>query len=72
VKFLLKAKTERKVLMRSRFITTEIIEKFRLYLLDEEKSDNTIEKYLLDVLLLQIFARALQLQKKLSLHIKKS
>lgn len=58
--------------MRSRFITTEIIEKFRLYLLDEEKSNNTIEKYLRDVTALANFAKALQLQKKLSLRIKKS
>ena len=35
--------------MQSRIITNEIIENFRLYLYEEEKSDNTIEKYMRDI-----------------------
>ena len=50
--------------MRSRFITTEIIEKFRLYLLDEEKSNNTIEKYLRDVTALANFCQSTAITKE--------
>ena len=35
--------------MQSRIITNELIENFRLYLYEEEKSDNTIEKYMRDI-----------------------
>ena len=35
--------------MQSRIITNELIENFRLYLYKEEKSDNTIEKYMRDI-----------------------
>ena len=35
--------------MQPRIITNELIENFRLYLYEEEKSDNTIEKYMRDI-----------------------
>ena len=56
--------------MRSRFITTEIIEKFRLYLLDEEKSDNTIEKYLRDVTALANFCQSTAITKEVIIAYK--
>lgn len=56
--------------MRSRFITTEIIEKFRLYLLDEEKSDNTIEKYLRDVTALANFCKSTAITKEVVIAYK--
>ena len=56
--------------MRSRFITTEIIEKFRLYLLDEEKSDNTIEKYLRDVTALANFCQRTAITKEVIIAYK--
>lgn len=56
--------------MRSRFITTEIIEKFRLYLLDEEKSGNTIEKYLRDVTALANFCKSTAITKEVVIAYK--
>ncbi len=56
--------------MRSRFITTEIIENFRLYLLDEEKSDNTIEKYLRDVTALANFCKSTAITKEVVIAYK--
>lgn len=56
--------------MRNRFITTEIIEKFRLYLLDEEKSDNTIEKYLRDVTALANFCKSTTITKEVVIAYK--
>ena len=56
--------------MRSRLITTEIIEKFRLYLLDEEKSDNTIEKYLRDVTALANFCQSTAITKEVIIAYK--
>lgn len=56
--------------MRSRFIKTEIIEKFRLYLLDEEKSDNTIEKYLRDVTALANFCKSTAITKEVVIAYK--
>lgn len=56
--------------MRRRFITTEIIEKFRLYLLDEEKSDNTIEKYLRDVTALANFCKSTAITKEVVIAYK--
>ncbi len=56
--------------MRSRFITTEIIEKFRLYLLDEEKSNNTIEKYLRDVTALANFCQSTAITKEVIIAYK--
>lgn len=56
--------------MRSRFITTEVIEKFRLYLLDEEKSDNTIEKYLRDVTALANFCKSTAITKEVVIAYK--
>lgn len=35
--------------MQSRIISNELIENFRLYLYEEERSENTIEKYLRDI-----------------------
>ena len=40
---------ERDYKRKQGYITNELIENFRLYLYEEEKSDNTIEKYMRDI-----------------------
>ena len=41
--------------MEGRMLTKEIIEEFNQYLLNEEKSANTVEKYIRDVMAFMLF-----------------
>ena len=49
--------------MKSRIITNEFIRKFKLYLYEEERSENTIEKYLRDIRMFWQFVGNRELQK---------
>lgn len=49
--------------MQSRIITKELIENFKLYLYEEERSENTIEKYLRDIRMLWQCVGGKDLQK---------
>lgn len=48
-----------------RFLTEETLELFRQWLAEEEKSANTVEKYIRDVREFAVFLRGERSQKKL-------
>ena len=56
--------------MKGRFLTDERIEEFRQYLISEEKSDNTIKKYLRDVKAFAVFLEDREISKELSIAYK--
>ena len=56
--------------MKGRFLTDERIEEFRQYLISEEKSDNTIEKYLRDVKAFAAFVAGREITKELAIAYK--
>ena len=49
--------------MQSKIITNELIGKFKLYLYEEERSENTIEKYLRDIRMFWQYVGSKDLQK---------
>ena len=56
--------------MEGRMLTKEIIEEFNQYLLNEEKSTNTIEKYIRDANAFMIFANGAEITKGLVIGYK--
>lgn len=54
-----------------RKITTELIHSFKTYLIEEEKSENTIEKYIRDVTFFMIWLNDQEVTKILALEYKK-
>ncbi len=54
-----------------RTITQELIEKFGNYLIQEEKADNTIEKYVRDVILFMMWLNCREVSKTVVLEYKK-
>lgn len=56
----------------SRIITNSIIGDFENYLRSDEKSDNTIEKYLRDVRAFAVFLEAKKINKSLVMEFKAS
>lgn len=53
-----------------RIITNQMIREFENYLRSDEKSDNTIEKYLRDVRAFTIFAEAREISKSVVMEFK--
>lgn len=56
--------------MKGRILTKEIIEEFNQYLLNEEKSANTVEKYIRDVRAFMLFANGAEITKGLVIGYK--
>ena len=56
--------------MEGRMLTKEIIEEFNQYLLNEEKSANTVEKYIRDVMAFILFANGAEITKGLVIGYK--
>ncbi len=56
--------------MNRKIITEKAINKFRAYLIEDEKSENTVEKYLHDIKCFAEFANRRQLDKSLTLTYK--
>ena len=56
--------------MKGRILTSEAIQSFKKYLREEEKSENTIEKYLRDVRAFMAFADGEAIQKKIVIAYK--
>ena len=56
--------------MTGRFLTADRISAFKQYLISEEKSDNTIEKYLRDVKAFAVFLEDREISKDLSIAYK--
>lgn len=56
--------------MKGRFLTEDRISAFKQYLISEEKSDNTIEKYLRDVKAFAVFLEDREISKELSIAYK--
>ncbi len=54
-----------------RKITEELIESFKIYLLEEEKSENTIEKYIRDITFFKAWLCGQEVTKVLALEYKK-
>ena len=54
-----------------RKITNELIHSFKTYLIEEEKSENTIEKYIRDVTYFTIWLAGRDVTKILTLEYKK-
>ena len=54
-----------------RKITNELIHSFKTYLIEEEKSENTIEKYIRDVTFFMIWLTSREVTKILALDYKK-
>lgn len=54
-----------------RKITNELIHSFKTYLIEEEKSENTIEKYIRDVTFFMIWLNDQEVTKILALEYKK-
>lgn len=54
-----------------KIVTNEIIEKFKLYLIEEEKSDNTVEKYIRDITFFKSWLCGREVTKMLVLEYKK-
>ena len=57
--------------MLERMLTTENVKEFENYLIKEEKSMATVEKYLRDVRAFFVFAREQEMSKKLTIEYKK-
>lgn len=55
-----------------KILTNELIQKFKNYLYEEEKSDNTIEKYIRDVTAFMVWLCGAELTKAMVLEYKKS
>ena len=55
----------------SRIITDDLIEKYKIFLIEEEKSDATIEKYLYDVKVFADYAKQKEIVKETVLNYKK-
>ncbi len=55
-----------------KILTNELIQKFKNYLYEEEKSDNTIEKYIRDVTAFMMWLCGVELNKVVVLEYKKS
>lgn len=56
--------------MKGRFLTDERIEEFRQHLISEEKSENTIEKYMRDVRVFAAFVSGNEITKELAIAYK--
>ena len=56
--------------MKGRFITTETLEQFKQYLLEEEKSAATVEKYLRDTAAFVVFLTEREVTKELVIEYK--
>lgn len=56
--------------MKGRFLSEERIEEYRQHLISEEKSDNTIEKYLRDVKAFAVFLEDREISKELAITYK--
>ena len=56
--------------MKGRIITESIISKFKIYLQNEEKSANTIEKYMRDVKAFTVYANSLDVTKEMVIAYK--
>ena len=56
--------------MKGRKITQEIIEKFKMYLREEEKSKSTVEKYLRDVRAFREYTKAKEITKEIVIEYK--
>lgn len=54
-----------------KIITKELIQKFKQYLIEDEKSDNTIEKYIRDICAFTLWIQEKELDKALVLEYKK-
>lgn len=52
-------------------ITNELVKKFKLYLYEEEKSDNTIEKYMRDIRFFRVWLGNREVDKSVVLEYKK-
>lgn len=57
--------------MEGRVLTKEIIERFYQHLLNEEKSSNTVEKYIRDATAFMIFADDAEITKELVIGYKR-
>lgn len=55
----------------SRIITDDLIEKYKIFLIEEEKSDATIEKYLYDVKRFADYTKQKEVVKETVLNYKK-
>lgn len=56
--------------MKRRFITTETLEQFKQYLIEEEKSAATVEKYLRDTAAFVVFLTTREVTKELAISYK--
>ena len=56
--------------MEGRFLTTNILEQFKMHLISEEKSANTIEKYMRDVKAFSAFLNEQEITKELTIEYK--
>lgn len=54
-----------------KIITNELIQKFKQYLIEEEKSDNTIEKYIRDICAFTLWLQNREIDKTIVLDYKK-
>ena len=54
-----------------RKITNELIRSFKTYLIEEEKSENTIEKYIRDITFFMMWLAGREVTKILALEYKK-
>ena len=57
--------------MKERIITNEIVNNFKLYLYEEEQSDNTIEKYMRDIRLFRDWLNSRSIDKSVVIEYKK-
>lgn len=55
----------------TRKITTELISKFKNFLIEEEKSSHTIEKYIRDIRAFQSWLETRELNKSIVINYKK-
>ena len=55
--------------MERRVLTKETIERFNQYLLNEERSKNTVEKYIRDVKVFMAFADGSEINKELVIEL---
>ena len=56
--------------MKGRFITTETLEQFKQYLIEEEKSAATVEKYLRDTIAFMVYLTEREVTKELVIEYK--
>ena len=57
--------------MNKKIITNELINNFRIYLYEEERSDNTIEKYMRDIRFFREWLQDRSIDKSIVIEYKK-